>query len=157
MCRHHNTTGSEPTWSRVENHAPAPSSHEEPSTQRSDDVKYMLLIYNNPEMLEAMPEAEMQAVMADVGKIMEELQESGEWIGGAALAHPSQTKTVRIRDGVPAVTDGPYSEAKEQFAGYCMLECESPERATEIGLRWPDARYAWVELRPVMDEAGTEM
>jgi hypothetical protein len=120
-------------------------------------VKYMLLIYNNPAMLEALPEADMKAIMDEVGTIMEELQQSGEWLGGAGLAHPSQTRTVRIRDGVPAVTDGPYSEAKEQFAGYCMLECESMERATEIALRWPDARYAWVELRPLMHDAGTEM
>jgi hypothetical protein len=120
-------------------------------------VKYMLLIYNNAEMLEALPEADLQAIMDEVGGIMQELTESGEWIGGAGLAHPSQTKTVRVRDGVPAITDGPYVEAKEQFAGYCMLDCESLERATEIATRWPDARYAWVELRPVMQQAGTEM
>jgi hypothetical protein len=120
-------------------------------------VKYMLLIYNNPAMLEALPEAEMKAIMNDVGAIMSELQETGEWVGGEALAHPSQTKTVRVRDGVPAITDGPFIEAKEQFAGFCMLDCESPERAAEIALRWPDARYAWVELRPLMSQSGDEM
>jgi hypothetical protein len=120
-------------------------------------VKYMLLIYNNPAMLEALPQEEMKAIGDEVEGLMQELQQRGEWLGGAALAHPSQAKTVRIRDGVPAVTDGPYGEAKEQFAGYCMLECETPERATEIALRWPDARFAWVELRAIMHEAGTEM
>jgi hypothetical protein len=120
-------------------------------------VKYMLLIYNNQAMLEALPEADMKAIMDDVGSIMSELQETGELLGGEALAHPSQTKTVRVRDGVPAITDGPYIESKEQFAGYCMLDCETLERATEIALRWPDARYAWVELRAIMHEAGTEM
>ena len=120
-------------------------------------MKYMLLIYNNPAMLETMPQDELKAIMGEVGAIMEELTETGEWIDGAGLAHPSQTKTVRVRDGVPAITDGPYSEAKEQFAGYCMLECESMERAVEIGTRWPDAKYAWVELRPLMHESGTEM
>jgi hypothetical protein len=120
-------------------------------------VKYMLLIYNNPAMLETLPEAEMKAIMNDVGALMSELQESGEWLGGEALAHPSQTKTVRVRDGVPAITDGPYIESKEQFAGYCMLDCESLERATEIATRWPDARYAWVELRALMHQSGDEM
>jgi hypothetical protein len=118
-------------------------------------VKYMLLIYNNPAMLEALPEAEMNAIMNEVGSIMSELQERGEWLGGEGLAHPSQTKTVRVRDGVPAVTDGPYIESKEQFAGYCMLE--TPERAVEIATRWPDARFAWVELRPLMHGSGDEM
>jgi hypothetical protein len=58
---------------------------------------------------------------------------------------------------VPAITDGPYVEAKEQLAGYCLLECDSLERATEIAVRWPDASYAAVELRPLMGQSGTEM
>jgi hypothetical protein len=120
-------------------------------------VKYMLLIYNNPAMLEALPEADMKAIMGEVDQLMTELKESGEWLGGEGLAHPSQTKTVRVRDGVPAITDGPYVEAKEQFAGYCMLECDTQERALDIATRWPDSRYAWVELRQVMRQSGTEM
>ena len=120
-------------------------------------MKYMLLIYNNAEELEALPKDDLQEIFDEVGVLIEELTKSGEWLGGTGLAHPSQTKTVRVRDGVPAITDGPYVESKEQFAGYCMLDCESLERATEIALRWPDARYAWVELRAIMHEAGTEM
>ncbi len=120
-------------------------------------MKYMLLIYNNPAMLEALPEEEMKAIMSEVNSIMSELTETGEWLGGEGLAHPSQTKTVRVRDGVPAITDGPYVEAKEQFAGYCMLDCESIERATEIAARWPDASYAAVELRALMRQSGDEM
>jgi hypothetical protein len=96
-------------------------------------------------------------VMADVGDIMGELEQSGEWVGGEALADPSNTRTVRVRDGVPAVTDGPFVEAKEQLAGYCIVECESPERAIEIAARWPDARYWAMEVRPLMEAAGEEM
>jgi len=120
-------------------------------------VRYILLIYNNPATLEAFSEAELAEVMSDVDTIMAELAASGEWLGGEALAHPSQTRTVRVRDGVPAITDGPFMESKEQLAGYCLLECETPERAAEIGARWPDARYAAVELRPLMGGSGTEM
>ena len=119
-------------------------------------MKYMLLIYNNPEMLEALPGEEMQKLMGEVGALMQEMTDRGEWIGGEGLAHPSQTKTVRVRDGVPAVTDGPYVEAKEQFAGYAAFECDE-ERAIEIASRWPDASYAYVELRPLMTPSGTEM
>jgi hypothetical protein len=120
-------------------------------------VKYILLIYHNPAMLEAFSEEEMQAVMSDVDTIMAELTASGEWIGGEGLAHPSQARTVRVRGGVPAITDGPFVESKEQLAGYCLLECESLDRATEIAARWPDAHYAAVELRPLMSASGTEM
>ena len=73
------------------------------------------------------------------------------------LADSSLAKTVRVRDGVPAVTDGPFVEAKEHLAGYCLFECETPERAIEIAVRWPDARHWAVELRPLMTASGEEM
>ena len=62
-----------------------------------------------------------------------------------------------MRDGLPAVTDGPYVEAKEQLAGYFVVDCDSPERATEIAARFPDALFAAVEVRPIMDTSGQEM
>ena len=95
--------------------------------------------------------------MSDVDTIMSELSASGEWLGGEGLAHASQSRTVRVRDGVPAITDGPYLEAKEHLVGYCLIECESVERAIDIATRWPDARYWAVEVRPLMHQAGTEM
>jgi hypothetical protein len=58
---------------------------------------------------------------------------------------------------VPVTTDGPYVESKEQLAGYFVLDCESPERAASIAARFPDARFAAVEVRPIMDMAGQEM
>jgi hypothetical protein len=124
---------------------------------RRHDVKYMLLIYQNPGGFEALSEAERNAVFQDVETIMNELRESGEWIGGDGLADPSQTKTVKVRDGVPAITDGPYIEAKEHLVGFSMFECDNMQRATEIATRWPDARYWAVEVRPLMEAGGIEM
>jgi hypothetical protein len=124
---------------------------------RRHDVKYMLLIYQNPGGFEALSEAERNAVFQDVETIMNELRESGEWIGGDGLADPSQTKTVKVREGVPAITDGPYIEAKEHLVGFSMFECDSMQRATEIATRWPDARYWAVEVRPLMEAGGIEM
>lgn len=110
----------------------------------------MLLIYNNPAALEAMSDAERNVIFSDVESIMQELMDSGEWVGGEALANPAQTRTVRVRDGAPVITDGPFVEAKEQFAGYLMVDCESEARAVEIAARWPDARYWAMEVRPLM-------
>jgi hypothetical protein len=78
-------------------------------------------------------------------------------VAGEALADPALTKHVRGREGVPVITDGPYLEAKEQLAGYFVVDCESPERAAEIAARFPDARFAAVEVRPIMDMSGQEM
>jgi hypothetical protein len=120
-------------------------------------VKFMLLIYNNPAAIEAMPEAERNQIFADVDQLMAELTASGELVGGEALAPGEQARTVRVRGGVPVVTDGPFAEAKEQFSGYLAVDCESVERAVEIAARWPDARYWAMEVRPVMGGSGTEM
>ena len=109
----------------------------------------MLMIYNNPAAVTAMG-ADVGAVVAEVDAIMSELRESGEWLGGEALADPAQAKTVKVVDGMPVVTDGPFGEAKEHLAGYCLLECASLERALQIAARWPDARFNGVELRPLV-------
>ena len=120
-------------------------------------MKYMLLIYQNPAAWENLSEEERNRVFGEVDALMEELNRSGEWVGGEALADSSNTKTVRVRDGVPAVTDGPFIESKEQLVGYCIVQCDTPERATEIAARWPDARYWAMEVRPIMSPAGDEM
>jgi hypothetical protein len=120
-------------------------------------MQYMLLIYSNPETWQGLSEAERDGLMGEAETVMGELAESGEWVGGAALADPSHSRTVRVRDGVPATTDGPFAEAKEHLAGYCVIDCESSDRAAEVAARWPDARLVAIEVRPIMDDAGLEM
>jgi len=120
-------------------------------------MKYLLLIYNNPATYEAMSEGERNELFGEVERIMDELRKSGEFVGGQGLADPSQTKTVRVRDGVPAVTDGPYVEAKEQMGGYVIVDCDSTERAVEIAATWPDTHYFALEVRPIMHTAGADV
>jgi hypothetical protein len=67
----------------------------------------------------------------------------------APLAAPNTTKVVRVREGVRGVTDGPYSEAKEQLAGFFLVDVDTPERAEEIAARIPEAQFFAVELRPI--------
>ncbi|TDC74964.1 YciI family protein [Actinomadura sp. 7K507] len=121
-------------------------------------MKYMLLIYNRPGFAEELTEQERDELFGEVDALMKELTESGELAGGDALADPSTTKTVRGKDGQPAVTDGPFLEAKEHFAGYITVDCESVERAVEIASRWPDVRFGgYMEVRAIMGQSGTEM
>jgi hypothetical protein len=120
-------------------------------------VKYMLMIYNNPTVIAEMSEDDRTALFGTVDRIMAELTESGELVGGEPLADASTATTVRIRRGVQDATDGPYAEAKEQLAGYLMVECDTQERAVEIAASWPDAEYGAMEVRAVLDPAGMEM
>ena len=120
-------------------------------------MKYMLLIYDNADTREVFFGEGGAELRAEMDALMAELTASGELIGGEALADPSNTKTVRVRDGVPAITDGPLAEAKEHFGGYLIVDCESLERATEIAARWPNAQFAAMEVRPIMEQSGDDV
>lgn len=120
-------------------------------------MKYMLLIYSNPEVWEALTEDQRKELGPEHAALIEELIESGEWVGGSVLADPSHTRTMRVRNGVTQTTDGPFGEAKEHLAGYDIVDCESFERALEIAARVPDSRLAGVEVRPLMEPGGLEM
>jgi hypothetical protein len=120
-------------------------------------MKYMLLIYDNEDTRERFFGPDGAALTAEIDAVIAELTESGELVGGEALADPSQSRVVRPRDGVPVATDGPYAEAKEHMGGYLIVDCDSIDRATEIATRWPNSRFGAMEVRPMMDASGTEM
>lgn len=113
-------------------------------------MKYMLLIYGNHEFWDGLPKEGYDAVIRAHESLIDELTASGELVGNAGLT-TIDARTVRVRDGVPAVTDGPFTEAKEVLAGYYLVDCASLDRATEIAAKVPEAPYCPVEVRAVMD------
>jgi hypothetical protein len=72
-------------------------------------------------------------------------------VGGAAL-HPVETATtIRIQDEQVLVTDGPFADTKEIFAGFYLVEADDLDQATEIAARIPAVRLGGsVEIRPVV-------
>jgi hypothetical protein len=123
-------------------------------------VKYLLLIHSNPvtwghpsflhtEEGIALTKKQRDALAAQLEELLTELDDKGELVAAVPLEAPSRTKVVRIREGVRATTDGPYSEAKEQLAGVFIVDVDTPERAEEIAARIPEAQFVAVELRPV--------
>jgi hypothetical protein len=120
-------------------------------------MKYALLIYMAPGAFQALSEQQRQELMREAQALNRELVEAGVLVGEAALADSVNGRTVRVRGGVPAITDGPFAEAKEQLAGFYIVDVETIERATEIALRDPASRLWAVEVRPLMDESGLEM
>jgi hypothetical protein len=128
------------------------ASERAPETE-GDDVKYMILIHSNPTVWEALPEAESDRVLGNHYKAIEETKKSGELIRVEGLAF--DRTFVEFRNGVPAITDGPFGEVKEQVAGLFLVDVETLDRAVEIA--GPLSEYGVVEIRPVMEDAGTEM
>jgi hypothetical protein len=119
-------------------------------------MRYILLIYQNTEAWNGLSQEDKEVLMHSAGDIVEELAASGEWVDGQGLAHPSQARSTHVRDGVVTVTDGPFLEAKEALAGYCIVDVATPERAEEIAARWPDAQHWGMEIRALMHGGGEE-
>ncbi|MER7498787.1 YciI family protein [Nonomuraea pusilla] len=121
-------------------------------------MKFLLIMHDNRQIWDALTDEERKEVMSGHGTFMETVKESGELVSTAALADPSQSAVVRVRGGVPAVTDGPYLEAKEYLGGYYLVECDSRERALELAALIPDAALdgVGVEVRPVVFAGGID-
>ena len=78
----------------------------------------------------------------------EAMKQAGAFVAGDAL-QPSDTATVvRVRDGRTQVLDGPYAEAKEQLAGYYLIEAKDLDAALEWAARCPGAAWGTMEVRP---------
>ena len=69
-------------------------------------------------------------------RLNKDLTQSGEFVDAQGLAFPQDARIVRAqKDGSPAVTDGPFAEAKEFLAGFWIVDCESTDRAYQIAAR----------------------
>ena len=110
-------------------------------------MQYALLIYHLPGVNEALGADETEAVHREYMA----LKEVTGVVGGAAL-HPAETATtVRVVDDVVLVTDGPFADTKEYYAGFYLLEADDLDAATEIAARIPAARLGGsIEIRPVV-------
>ena len=84
-----------------------------------------------------------------------ELRESGELVDSQKLMDPSRARTVRLVDGAPVPTDGPFAEVKESLAGYWVIEA-SEERAVEVTAQVVGYCGYPREVRRIMDEPPQE-
>ena len=76
---------------------------------------------------------------------------SGHFITGAPL-HPVHTATtVRVRNGRPTVTDGPFAETKEALAGFYLIEARDLNEAIQLAARIPPAKFGSIEIRPTRE------
>ncbi len=129
-------------------------------------MKYVILIHSNPQPwghptgdylaeFQALPAQQQAQLSADFEQLLGELAASGELLGGEALGDPRSSAVVRWADGAPIVSDGPYSETKEQFAGFFLIDVATRERAEELGQRFASPGET-IEVRPVMWSGGDD-
>ena len=102
-------------------------------------MKYMVLMQGpkgNWQEFTTMPVKDIKAHVAFMVELNRELAASGELVDSQGLAFPDDAKIVSARpNGAPAVTDGPFPEAKEFLAGYWIVDVEDEARAIAIAAR----------------------
>lgn len=80
--------------------------------------------------------APSEQLMADMGKLIEEMTRSGQLISTAGLRPTAEGVRVRLRRGKLSMTDGPFTETKEVIGGYAIVEAKSKEEAIELTRRF---------------------
>ena len=114
-------------------------------------MKYLLLVYTDAEMLEALPEGEYDGMMKHCLEHADELQEQGTLLQFQQLEAPATAKSVRTRNGKATVYDGPFAETKEMLAGFNLVEADSIEDAVRLAEQLPWAKTGCIEVRALRD------
>jgi hypothetical protein len=110
--------------------------------------QYMMLVYE--EEVDPAVQAEREQELPMFVEMHRSLREAGLLVGVQRLYSVQSATSVRVRDGQTEITDGPFAVTKEVLAGYYILECADLDEALKQAAGLPMARWATIEVRPVM-------
>src|SRR5512145_1663983 len=105
-------------------------------------MKFMFVIYHDENVLDAIPEKEMQALVDSAIEYAEEIRRSGHYIVSDALQPARTARTIRVRDDTVSTTASAFAETKEQLGGFFVIEVKDIDEACAIAARFPPARVA---------------
>lgn len=114
-------------------------------------MKFVVLIYNDPGLLGAVPQPEADSMMRGCLAHADELKRGGRLVESRMLADPGTAKSIRVRNGKMTTLDGPFAEAKEVLGGFNLIEAEDMDEALEIASHFPWAQTGCVEVRALED------
>ncbi len=107
-------------------------------------MKYLCLVYLEADKLHTVPDRECF-------NCSDGLKTQGLLLAAEPLFPVETAKTVRVRNGRVAITDGPFAETKEQLAGFYLIDAANQDEAMQIASRIPPAREGSIEVRPVRE------
>ena len=114
-------------------------------------MKYIIAMFGDQNtMMETRSPEWIRDMIGFMNTLDQEIRDAGEYVDGQGLVDPSEAKTVRLQDGVPVATDGPYAEAKESLAGWWIIEADEA-RAIDLASRCVAFTGEPVEVRQVAD------
>ncbi len=117
-------------------------------------MKYLLLVHHNEDAFGKMSETKRKKMLEESVQLTHQLHTKRQYLSASPL-HPASTAViVRVREGKPLVTDGPFMETREQLAGYFLIDAKDLDEAVNIAARVPGARIGTVEIRPLIEISG---
>jgi hypothetical protein len=119
-------------------------------------MKYLMTFIREEGQLDDATPEEIRANLQAWQKFTDDTVEAGAFIAGEGLQPSATATTVHVPDdgvGERAITDGPFTESKEQLGGFYLLECENLDSALDWAKKVP-MRGGVIEVRPVMDYEG---
>ena len=119
-------------------------------------MKYLCLIYTEEHRVAAMPPEAVGAIAGECVAYDERLARDGKFVACERLQPTRAARTLRFRDGKPAVTDGPFAETKEQLGGFYLIDAKDFDEAIALAAQIPPARLGCVEVRPVWSYDGKD-
>ena len=117
-------------------------------------MKFMLIVHHDEEAFNKMEKAKRQQMLAESVALTHQLHAAGQYLSAAPLQPAATAVMVRMREGKPLVTAGPFIETHEQIAGYFLINARDLNEATSIASRVPGARIGTVEVRPLTEISG---
>ncbi|MEY2565960.1 MAG: hypothetical protein QOE35_489 [Actinomycetota bacterium] len=112
-------------------------------------MKYALLGYGPPAGLDSLSPAERATWDADDARFQALLSERGCVVFGVPLDHVTTATTVRIVDGEPVLTDGPFADTSEVLGGILVIDVADLDEALDIAKQCPAAGVGPLEVRPI--------
>ena len=114
-------------------------------------MRFLCLVYQEEEKLAALSQDQMDSLVGACIAWAEELEKNGKHILSAGLKSVRSGATVRLKNGSPSMTDGPFAETKEYLGGFTLIDARDLDEALEIAAKFPALIVGSMEVRPVLE------
>jgi hypothetical protein len=119
-------------------------------------MKFLCLAYEEERKLNELSPSEWESLRTETLAYVDSLRATGHLLDARPLGSATRASTLRKRDGMLSITDGPFAETKEQIGGYFLIEVADREEALRLAAGWPSARIGSIEVRPVDEELSVD-
>jgi hypothetical protein len=117
-------------------------------------MKFMLIVHHNEDACEKMDKETQSQLLTESIELTHQRHARAQYVHASPRQPAATAVMVRVREGKPLVTDGPFIETREQIAGYFLIQAQNLREAIDIAGKVPGARIGTVEVRPLIEITG---